>query len=58
MGVTIDTDLCENTGVCVQVCPEDVFEASGTRTLVSRPQACTYCWICVDNCVSGAVELD
>jgi len=58
VGVSIDSDQCENTGVCAQVCPEDVFEGGDARSRVVRAEACTYCWICVDHCVSGAIELD
>lgn len=56
--VIIDRDLCENTGCCEAVCPEDVFEESGGQVTVGHPDKCTSCWICVDNCVSGAVEVD
>jgi len=56
--VKIDYDLCENTGCCESVCPEDVFEIDRGRTLVVNPAACTNCWFCVDNCVSNAVEID
>jgi NAD-dependent dihydropyrimidine dehydrogenase PreA subunit len=55
--VRIDYDLCENTGVCVDVCPEDVFEAGTAHSVVSKPEACTECWICVENCASGAIEI-
>lgn len=58
MSVTIDRDLCENTGCCSMVCPEDVLEHENNRTSVINPQACTSCWICVDHCVSGAIEID
>ena len=58
MRVKIDYDLCETTAVCSEVCPEDVLEFSERRTLVVAPEACTNCWICVDNCVSGAIEID
>ena len=58
MVVTIDYDLCEATGVCAEVCPEDVLEHDNGRTNVINAAACTRCWICVDNCVSGAIEID
>ena len=58
MKVTIDYHLCEATGVCSQLCPEDVLEHDHGRTNVINAMACTQCWICVDNCVSGAIEID
>ena len=58
MRVTIDYDLCESTGCCEMVCPEDVFERADGRTTVINSSACTNCWICVDNCVASAIEID
>ncbi len=55
--IRIDADLCEATGVCSAVCPEDVLESGTGPTRVVRPEACTECWICVENCVSGAIEI-
>jgi NAD-dependent dihydropyrimidine dehydrogenase PreA subunit len=56
--VKIDYDLCEATGCCASVCPEDVLEHENGRTTVTKGEACTDCWICVDNCVSGAITVD
>jgi len=56
--VNIDYDACEGTGVCEQVCPEDVFEHEDGKTRIVMPQACTDCWICVENCAAGAIEID
>jgi len=55
--VRIDYDLCENTGACVSVCPEDVLEAGASQTVVAKPDLCTECWICVENCPAGAIEV-
>lgn len=58
MALSIDYDLCENSGACVLVCPEEVLEQENGHTTIVDSQACTSCWICVDNCVSGAIEID
>lgn len=55
--VKIDYDLCDYTGVCTQVCPEEVLEFRNAQSLVVKPEQCTECWICVENCVSGAIEI-
>lgn len=58
MAIRIDYDNCENSGACIKVCPEDVFVEEPGKIVVAKPRACTDCWICVENCSSGAVELD
>lgn len=58
MGISINYDLCEGSGVCAALCPEDVFEHDDAKTTVVKPEACTSCWICVEHCAAGAIELD
>jgi ferredoxin len=55
--IKIDLDACDDTGACVLVCPEDVIEAVNHRSAIVRPEACTECWICVENCPSAAIEM-
>lgn len=55
--IRIDYDICEDSGVCTEVCPEDVLTLRGGHTRIDKPEACTECWICVENCVSGAIEI-
>jgi NAD-dependent dihydropyrimidine dehydrogenase PreA subunit len=58
VSLSIDESTCEKTGVCASVCPEDVFKFEEGDLEIVNAQACTYCWLCVDNCVSGAIDLD
>ena len=58
MAVSIDPDLCESTGCCAMVCPEDVLAHENGRTEIIDQAQCTSCWICVDNCIAGAIDVD
>lgn len=58
MSVSIDTDACEASGTCAMVCPEDVLEFRDGMPVVVKNAACTNCWICVENCCSGAITVD
>jgi NAD-dependent dihydropyrimidine dehydrogenase PreA subunit len=55
--VIIDYDLCDDAGTCATVCPEEVFEFKNGHSQVIDASSCTECWICVENCASGAIEI-
>jgi len=55
--IRIDYDICDDTGACILVCPEDVIERVNSISKIVRGEACTECWICVENCPSSAVEM-
>jgi ferredoxin len=57
VAIRIDYDLCDDTAACVAVCPEEVIDRRNGHSAVVKPEACTECWICVENCPSGAVEI-
>jgi NAD-dependent dihydropyrimidine dehydrogenase PreA subunit len=56
--VKIDYETCENSEFCFEVCPEDVFEIKSQQVVVVRPESCTSCWLCVQNCPTGAVTIE
>ena len=58
MTVTIDMDVCESTGVCAMVCPEDIIEIRNSRPVVTNAIACTSCFKCAESCISGAIDVD
>ena len=58
MAIQINYDICESSGVCAMVCPEDVIEYENGRIEITNKLACTDCWICIENCTAGAIEID
>jgi len=57
VSIRIDYDLCDDSEACVLVCPEEVIERVGGHSRVVSPEACTECWMCVESCSSGAIEI-
>jgi|GEM_PF-985607 len=56
--VTIDYEVCENSGFCFELCPEEVFELKVSQVIVAHPESCTGCWLCVEHCPTGAVTVE
>ena len=60
MPPVIDGDRCNACGMCVDVCPQDVFFGSGKKEtpMISYPEECWHCNACVLDCPSeGAIRL-
>ena len=56
----INKHKCIACGVCVNVCPQDVFFGSQKKKtpVVSYPEECWHCNACVVDCpVRGAIKL-
>ena len=58
MAIQINYDICEASGVCAMVCPENVMKYENGRISITNQLACTDCWICIENCTAGAIEID
>jgi len=58
MPITIDANLCEETGACAMVCPEDVISIQDSKPVIVNNPACTSCWKCAEACPSGAIDVD
>jgi 2-oxoglutarate ferredoxin oxidoreductase subunit delta len=58
-GVHIDPELCKVCGICVALCPQDVFDSDGRGVpVVARLEACTACRFCELHCPDFAIAVE
>ena len=56
--VRLDLELCKACGVCIELCPEKVFDRDKLGyPVLSRPEACSQCLICELHCPDFAIEV-
>ncbi len=58
--VIIDASLCDGCARCVTICPTDVMrmDAAGGKAVVTYPEDCHVCFLCVEDCKPRAISLD
>ena len=55
--VTVDNDKCEGCEECVEVCPVDVFEMEGDKSVPVNAEECLGCESCVEVCDQEAITV-
>ncbi len=56
--VTIFGMWCKGCGICIEFCPQGVFEANGQgRTAIVHPERCTACHWCDTHCPDMAITV-
>jgi 2-oxoglutarate ferredoxin oxidoreductase subunit delta len=56
--VALDLVLCKACGICIELCPEKVFDKDKQgNPVVARPEECTQCLICELHCPDFAIEV-
>ncbi len=55
MGPCIDQERCIGCGLCVETCPQEIFETEDGRVVVKRPGDCAECYLCMEYCPEDAV---
>jgi NAD-dependent dihydropyrimidine dehydrogenase PreA subunit len=53
-----DRELCTDCGMCILVCPHEVFAPRNGKVHLARPTACMECGACQLNCPFEAVTVD
>jgi NAD-dependent dihydropyrimidine dehydrogenase PreA subunit len=51
-------EKCNNCGMCVKVCPHEVFEMIQKKVHIVGRDFCMECGACKMNCPQGAILLD
>ena len=56
--VQLDLELCKACGVCIELCPEKVFDRDALGyPVLSRHDDCSQCLICELHCPDFAIEV-
>ena len=56
--LTLDVSLCKACGICIALCPENVFDtAEMGEAVVARPDDCTMCLLCELHCPDFCIEV-
>src|SRR5512137_1763485 len=56
--VQLDLELCKACGVCIELCPEEVFDRDKLGyPVLARPEACSRCLLCELHCPDFAIEV-
>ncbi|MBP7765007.1 MAG: 4Fe-4S dicluster domain-containing protein [Deltaproteobacteria bacterium] len=53
----LDIARCAGCGMCLDVCPHDVFVMQGKTAAIVRRDACMECGACSRNCPAGALAV-
>lgn len=51
-------DTCNGCGMCIIVCPREVFELSGRKAHIVRRDYCMECGACALNCPVQAISVN
>jgi NAD-dependent dihydropyrimidine dehydrogenase PreA subunit len=55
--VKVDIEKCDGDGICVDVCPVEVFELKDEKAVVVDNDACIECRACEVQCPNNAIEI-
>jgi len=56
--VTLELELCKACGVCIELCPDEVFDRDKLGyPVLARPEDCSLCLLCELHCPDFALEV-
>ncbi|MFH2044883.1 MAG: mercury methylation ferredoxin HgcB [Pseudomonadota bacterium] len=54
----LDSNKCIGCGICLEVCPHQVFSLEEGKAMITGFDACIECGACARNCPSTAIFVD
>ncbi len=54
----LDENKCTGCGMCLEVCPHEVFKMNSKHAVIQNRDACMECGACSRNCPFGAVSVE
>ncbi len=54
----LDRNACIGCGMCVEVCPHQVFVVEGEKAVIVAFNSCMECGACAVNCAVSAITVD
>jgi NAD-dependent dihydropyrimidine dehydrogenase PreA subunit len=51
----LDENKCTGCGMCLEVCPHEVFKMNDSHVVIQDRDACMECGACSRNCPFGAI---
>ena len=56
--LNLHEETCNGCGMCIKVCPHDVFRLSGKKAHIVRRDYCMECGACQMNCPVEAISVN
>ena len=53
----LDQSKCNGCGLCLEVCPQQVFTINNKESTITDRDACMECGACARNCAPGAIDV-
>ncbi len=53
----IQIDLCDQCGICVEICPSEVYQMDEETVGIAFPEECIECGSCIQQCPAECLSL-
>lgn len=57
VNLNLDQEKCVGCGMCINVCPHEVFKLEDKKAYIAEKNYCIECGACAKNCPVEAIEV-